>query len=101
MKTSSEILSKLKENKRFLQELGVKRVGVFGSAVGKGLSEMSDIDIYVEFDLKRLTLDGYIKLTEFLEKLFGRKVDILTKEGLRNIRVPHIKKQIKNSIVYA
>lgn len=100
MDTSSEILAKLKENKKFLQELGVKKVGVFGSSVGKGLSEKSDIDIYVEFDLQRLTMDGYLRLYEFLEKLFNRKVDILTKEGLRTIRVPHIKRQIKNSIVY-
>ncbi len=96
-----EILRLLRENRSVLERFGVKKIGLFGSATGKELSPESDIDIYVEFDLNRVTLENYLELIEFLEELFKRRIDILTKEGLRNIRVPHIKRQIKDTIVYA
>jgi predicted nucleotidyltransferase len=34
------------------------------------------------------------------EKLFGRKVDVLTKEGIKNIRVKKVAQEIERSLIY-
>ena len=54
----------------------------------------------MEFDLERLTFDKFFELIEFLEGLTGRKVDIVTKDGLKTIRIPYIKEEIERSIIY-
>jgi hypothetical protein len=59
---------------------------VFGSAATGKLREDSDLDFLVEFrhvDSMNLA-DQYFGLLEALEKLFGRKVDLLTRRSLRN-----------------
>ncbi len=42
----------------------------------------------------------FIELTEYLENLLGKKVDVLTPAGIRGIRITHIAQDIKESIVY-
>ena len=59
---------------------------VFGSAASGNLREDSDLDFLVEFltaDSMSLA-DQYFGLLEALERLFGRKVDLLTRRSLRN-----------------
>ena len=41
-----------------------------------------------------------MSLVEYMEKLLGRKVDILTKDGIRNIRVKRISIEIEKDIIY-
>jgi predicted nucleotidyltransferase len=41
-----------------------------------------------------------MELTEYLESLFGKKVNILTTAGLRGIRVPHVARSIEENIIY-
>lgn len=99
MLTREEITKILQENYPYLaSEYGVKRLGLFGSYV-KGLStENSDIDIVVEFD--RPIGFKFVELTEYLEKLFGKSVDVLTPAGIRGIRVERIAKSIEENILY-
>ena len=96
-----EILKKLKENREKIKEFGVKRIGIFGSFARDEAGERSDIDIIVEFDLEGLTFDKYLAFEEFLQTLFSKEVDIITKDGLESIRIEHIKDEIKRSIIYA
>ena len=58
----------------------------------------SDIDIFVEFE--RPIGFKFIEFAEYLERLFGKKVDILTPAGLRGIRIRQIGEDIEESIVY-
>lgn len=76
----------------------VKRIGLFGSYAANTANENSDIDLVVEFD----TPIGFkfMALAEFLENKLGRKVDLLTPDGIANIRVKETAEKIKNSIVY-
>jgi len=102
MKRLNEIISALKRHKKELKEkLGVKEIGVFGSYVKGKETKSSDIDIYVEFDLKELTFDKYLGLLEYLENLLGGKIDLITKDGVETIRIPYIKEEIKRSLIYA
>ncbi len=40
-------------------------------------------------------------LIDFLEKLFGKKVDVLTPEGVESIRIKSVADDIRRNTVYA
>ena len=102
MKTLEEIKKVLKEHKKELKEkYGVKRIGIFGSFARGEQNERSDVDVIVEFENGKATLDNFMELTELLEKIFGRKVDLLTKEGVKSIRLKDVRKNIEERAIYA
>ena len=95
-----QILKTLHAHKRFLAaEYGVYRIGLFGSYAKDAPHDGSDIDLVAELD-RPLGLK-FIELTEYLERIFGRKVDVLTPVGLRSIRNHELAREIQGSIVYA
>ncbi|WP_215225778.1 nucleotidyltransferase family protein [Echinicola shivajiensis] len=80
----------IKNNKQALtalcQNYGVKTMYIFGSASTDQFNESSDIDILVSFkemSIEKYT-DNYFNLHEDLEKLFSRKVDLITERSLSN-----------------
>ena len=92
----------IKEHKKVLnKKFGVKKIGVFGSYAKRKETSKSDIDIYIEFNIEELTFDKYMGLLKYLEHLLGRKIDLITKDGVETIRIPYIKEDIKKSVVYA
>ena len=63
---------------------GVKELSLFGSAVRGEMRPESDIDIMVEFEPGvRTGLVKFETLVEELESLAGRKVDLVTRRGLK------------------
>ncbi|MCS6846892.1 MAG: nucleotidyltransferase family protein [Anaerolineae bacterium] len=97
--TQEYVLELLRQERSYLTaEYGVKRIGVFGSYAKGSANETSDVDIIVEFE--RPLGFKFIEFAEHLERLLGRKVDVLTPAGLRGIRIPHIARDIAESIVY-
>ena len=68
------------------RRLGVRRLDVFGSAVGVEFTESSDVDVLVEFDTSARTdrFDTYFTLKESLEQLLGRPVDVVSVTAIRN-----------------
>ncbi len=65
----------------------VRRLELFGSvATGAFKPESSDIDFLVEFDPNSAgrAFDDYFGLHEDLERLFGRKVDLVCTGAMRN-----------------
>ena len=101
------ILKQLRLHKDDLERYGVKRIGLFGSFARGAQKPKSDIDLVVEFDRERFgkdfrgLFDSYFQLAEYLEKLLGRKVDILTPAGVDSIRVKEVADEIKRSVAYA
>ena len=90
MITKTEILSKLTELKPMLYEdYAVKEIGLFGSYSDDSHTEESDIDILVE--LEKPIGWKFFTLELFLEKVFNKKIDLVTKNAL--------KKQIKDQIL--
>ena len=83
-----------------IRRFGVKRIGVFGSYVRGEQRKESDIDILVEFEEGKATLENFLDLKEYLEKLLGKKVDLLTREGVNSIRIEYIRKEIEENVVY-
>ena len=65
-----------------LLALGARRLGVFGSVARGEERDDSDVDVYVEFDDAKRTYDNFFALHERLEKLLGRRVDLVTDKSL-------------------
>ena len=78
---AERVLSLLDEHRDELRRLGVRRLGLFGSTARNEASQVSDLDFLVEFQQK--SFDGYMDLKEFLERVFGRRVDLVTPETLK------------------
>ncbi len=79
-------------------EYGVKKIGLFGSFAEGIEREDSDIDILVELE-KPIGLK-FIELAEHIEKLLGKKVDILTSEGIKGIRLKKVARDIERNLLY-
>jgi predicted nucleotidyltransferase len=93
MLSGGEILSKLKELKPILySEYAVKEIGIFGSYATNEAGDNSDIDILIELD-KPIGWK-YFTLELFLEKTFGRKIDLITKNALKE----QLKEDILNQV---
>ena len=95
MITRDYILLKLKELKPTLKkEFAVSEIGLFGSFSDGTFSEESDIDLLVE--LERPIGWKFFSLELYLEKVFNRKVDLVTKSALKE----PIKNTILNQVNY-
>ncbi|NPA24244.1 MAG: nucleotidyltransferase family protein [Deltaproteobacteria bacterium] len=95
----SEIIKKIREQYPYLsRQYGIRNIGLFGSVARDTAGPDSDVDIIVEFD-RPIGLK-FIELVEYLENLFGRKVDVLTKGGMKNIRVKNVSDEIEKNITY-
>jgi hypothetical protein len=80
------ILDKIDELKMLCTRYDIDKMYVFGSATTDKFNDDSDIDILISFkdiSVDKYT-DNYFELHDSLEKLFGRKVDLLTERSLSN-----------------
>ena len=96
--TGRQILKTLQNNQALLREYSVKRIGLFGSYANSSPTHKSDIDFLVEFE--HSTYDNFLGLIRELERLFGRKVEVLTPDGVDSIRVDEVAQRIRESVVY-
>lgn len=80
------------------ERYSVRRIGAFGSYVRGEQKATSDIDVLVEFE--KPTFDNFMDLAFYLEELFGRRVDLLTTEGVKGIRIKEIAKEIMEGVTY-
>ena len=99
MSSKNRIMQILRENSSVLEnEFGICRIGLFGSIAKETDNSDSDVDIVIEFS-RPIGLQ-FIEVVEFLEKILGRPVDVLTPTGVQNIRNKDIAESIANGIVY-
>jgi predicted nucleotidyltransferase len=96
--TGLRIRQTLKKRKDLLDKYSVKRIGLFGSYATRSATRKSDIDFLVEFE--HPTYDNFSGLIRELEKLFGRKVEVLTPDAVDSIRVDEVARSIRESVVY-
>lgn len=86
--------------KRFL----IKELAVFGSALRDDFNENSDIDLLVEFRPNSgISFFNIIDLQDEFKKLFGREVDIVSKNAIKRSRNYIRKKKIleNHKVIYA
>ncbi|HBI00032.1 MAG TPA: DNA polymerase subunit beta [Flavobacterium sp.] len=96
MKYADTILETLRNLKPELsRRFNVNSIGLFGSAVRDDFSpSRSDIDIIVDFS-KPIGIE-FVDLAEYLESKFNRKVDLVSKRGIK----PKYFQQIQSEVVY-
>ena len=92
-----EIISLIKVEKFFLREnYGVLNIGLFGSYGREQHNQDSDIDFLVEFS--KPGFDSFVGLQIYLEKKFGKKIEIVRK---RNLTDSSFFKRIEKEAIYA
>ena len=99
MLTRERVMDLLRaESGHLAKEFGVRKIGLFGSFARDAAGEESDVDLVVEFD--RPIGFRFMELADHLERLLGRRVDLLTPEGVRSIRNPRIAREIASNLLY-
>jgi len=91
--SSNEILEILKKHRELLRRYRVKKIGLFGSFSRNESNNDSDIDLLVDFEVK--SLDNFIDLAFELEKIFDRKVDLLTEKGISPYILPYVQNEVR------
>jgi uncharacterized protein with HEPN domain/predicted nucleotidyltransferase len=84
--------AKLPELRKLCRRFGVRRLDLFGSAAtGRFDPARSDLDFLVDFAPSH-SGKQYLRFLDELEKLFGRKVDLIDEAVLEN---PYLRRQIE------
>jgi predicted nucleotidyltransferase len=91
-----ELVEALSQNRRGMESLGVRRIGLFGSFARDAQRADSDVDLLVEFEPGRKTFDNYMQLAFLLEDLLQRRVELVTPEALS----PHLGPRILAEVEY-
>ena len=77
MLTKENIISTIELNRIKIKSFGVTKLTLFGSYARDEATVQSDIDFLVEFKEGRGLFDDCFDLTQFLNRLFGQKIDIV------------------------
>lgn len=85
-----QILTELKPE--LVQKFHVQTIGLFGSAVRDDFSPTSDIDIIVDFN-QPIGIE-FIDLANYIEKHLQTKVDLVSKNGIKDKYYQAIKREI-------
>ncbi len=89
-RSREEIVQLLREQRRAIRNYGVRRLRLFGSCARDEAREVSDLDFLVDFEKK--SFDAYMDLKEFLENLFGCRVDLVLSSAIKPRLRPFILK---------
>jgi hypothetical protein len=74
-----------KEIQNFCHRWKVKELSLFGSALREDFKPDSDIDLLVSFDEDAVwCIFDLVEMKDELKNIFGREVDLIEKEALRN-----------------
>ncbi len=93
--SKNDVLALLQENKPALQRVfPLQRIGLFGSWARDEQTSQSDIDILVEVD-SSIGL-GFVTLADQLEKVLGRKVDLVSRRAIK----PRLWAEIETDLIY-
>ncbi|HLC52161.1 MAG TPA: nucleotidyltransferase family protein [Candidatus Nanoarchaeia archaeon] len=67
---------------KILKKYGVKKAGIFGSYARGEQKKKSDVDILAQIP-KSVNLYDFIGIKQELEEMLGKKVDLITYNGIR------------------
>jgi predicted nucleotidyltransferase len=90
------IIRKIRDIRSDLARFGVGQIGLFGSFIRNEQTPDSDIDILIDFLPGQHTFDNFMDVSLLLEKILGRRVDLVTRESLSPYIGPHILKEVRH-----
>ena len=82
------------EMPHLVERFGVRSLALFGSYVRGDATDLSDVDILVEFQAGHKTFDSFMDTCLLLEDILGRTVEVVTPDGLSPHLKPHIFKEL-------
>ncbi len=91
----NELLRIIAEHESEIRSYGVKNIGVFGSFARDEADTDSDVDVLIEFKPEHKTYDNFLALSERLEEILGRKVELVTTESLSPYIGPDILREVE------
>ncbi|TAL70921.1 MAG: DNA polymerase subunit beta [Bacteroidetes bacterium] len=95
MNIKEQISDIIKANKNYLKDkYHLKDIGLFGSICRDDFKDSSDVDILVDFN-QPVGVE-FIDLADELESLLNRKVDLVSKNGIK----PKYFSEIERDLVY-
>ena len=79
--TRDDVLRVLEGKREEIRSYGVRRIALFGSCARGESKAESDLDFVVDFQEK--SFDAYMGLKEYLENLFGCRVDLVISDAIK------------------
>jgi predicted nucleotidyltransferase len=95
VQTEEQVVSLLRGHQVQLRAFGVRRLGLFGSFLRGEQNVNSDVDLLVEFAPRAKTFDNFVQAAFYLERLFGRPVELVTAESLSPYLAPQILSEVE------
>ena len=79
-----------------IRALGVSRLALFGSVLHGSARPDSDVDLLVQFHQGEKTFERFLNLSELLERVLERPVELVTTEALSPFIGPRILAEAKD-----
>ncbi len=92
---AQQVIAKLNAHADILRQMGVTRIGVFGSVVQGNVDLASDIDVLVT--LAEPSFRVFMQIKFALEDILGRPVDLVLEDTLRE----ELRPTVLREVVYA
>jgi len=92
--TIDDIRAKLKENRDAIKKYGVMEIGIFGSHARGEARDDSDLDMIVVFERGKKTFDNFMDLHEMLERMYNRKIELVTLESISTYIRPYVEEEV-------
>ena len=89
-----DLLSLVTAHRKELEQLGVQALNLFGSVARNEAHSESDVDFLVEFSIEAGLFDLF-QVQHYLEDLLERKVDLGTKDALRE----HLREPVMRDVI--
>lgn len=91
-----DVLQKLEHELPYLQkEFDIETIGIFGSVSRGEDTPESDVDVLYTFRHGAIGIRKFLDLADFLEDLFGRKVELVSEKYLS----PYIRSNVEADVV--
>lgn len=87
-----QILTTLALHNDALRHYSVRRIGLFGSYARGEQTSRSDVDFLVQ--LERPTYDNFYDLSVALERLFHKRIELVTDHALSPRMRPFVEKEV-------
>lgn len=90
-----EVLRKLERELPYLQkEFDIETIGIFGSVSRGEDTPDSDVDVLYTFKHGAIGIRKFLDLADFLEDLFGRKVELVSEKYLSPYIRPYVEADV-------
>ena len=93
--TTATLLATLAQHRARLREMGVQRLGLFGSYARGDQTPSSDVDLLLSIDAAVFTWARWMDVWNYLEDNLGIGVDLVPEADLREELRPQVMREVR------